>query len=78
MGRKRKSIIRVTRRKLPKVFNCPRCGMVAVRVTISPEKNAKVICGDCGLNWEKIEVGKRTEAIDLYNEFIDKFTSEGE
>jgi len=74
MGRRRKKIIKVTRRSLPKVYSCPQCGMISIKVSINTEKSTKIICGSCGLNWEKDNV-KNKEAIDIYNEFIDEFSS---
>jgi transcription elongation factor Elf1 len=76
MGRRRRRIIRVTKKKLPRVFSCPQCGMVSVRVLINPGKDSKIMCGSCGLSWEKLNITKMTEAIDIYNEFVDNFTSE--
>ncbi len=78
MGRRRKRVIRVIRKKLPSVFNCPQCGMTSIRVLINPNETSKVVCGSCGLNWEKKGVTKKTETIDIYNEFVDNFSSEGE
>lgn len=76
MGRRRRRVIKVTKRKLPKVFNCPQCGMASIRVLINPEEKSRVACGSCGLSWEKADTNKKTEAIDFYNEFIDKFMKE--
>lgn len=73
MGRKRRKVIKVTRRKLPKVFSCPQCGMASIRVSINPEEQSKIVCGSCSLTWEKEGVPRKKEAIDLYNEFIDEF-----
>lgn len=75
MGRKRRKVIKVTRRKLPKVFSCPQCGMASIRVLINSEEPSKVVCGSCGLTWEKANVSNKKEAIDLYNEFVDEFMS---
>ncbi len=76
MGRRRRKIIRVTKKKLPKVFSCPQCGMVSIRVKINPSKGSKIVCGNCNITWEKTNITKLTEAIDIYNEFVDDFTSE--
>jgi transcription elongation factor Elf1 len=73
LGRKRRKVIKITKRRLPKVFSCPQCGMASIRVDIKPEEVSKIACGSCGLTWEKVGVSKKKEAIDLYNEFIDQF-----
>jgi transcription elongation factor Elf1 len=78
MGRRRKKVIRVSRRKLPKVFSCPQCGVTSIRIIIKLNENSKIICGSCGINWEKSNISKNTEAIDIYNEFVDKYTSGGQ
>ena len=89
MGRKRKKIIRVTR-KLPKVYNCPNCGKVSMRINrtkIKEEKlniqlgsskrplyNVTVLCGDCNISKD---YESRKEKIDLYNDFVDWFMKSG-
>tara|TARA_B100001013_G_scaffold68820_1_gene36036 strand:+ start:104 stop:379 length:276 start_codon:yes stop_codon:yes gene_type:complete len=89
MGRKRKKIIRVTR-KLPKVFQCPNCGKVAMRINRTPIKeettniqpgsdrrklyNVQVLCGDCNISKD---YESRKEPIDLFNDFVDWFMKSG-
>ena len=89
MGRKRKKIIRVTR-KLPKVNNCPNCGRVSMRINRTPIKEDKstfqpgvarrtlydvqVLCGDCNITKD---YESRKEPIDLYNDFVDWFMKSG-
>ena len=89
MGRKRKKIIRVTR-KLPKVFPCPNCGKVSMKINRTPIKedsssfqpgmsrrklyNAEVLCGDCNTT-KNYET--RKEPIDIYNDFVDWFAKSG-
>ena len=79
MGRrKRRKLIRPVRKTLPKIFTCPNCGAVSVRViekehTISDNKiyEYKVICGNCKKELlEKHE--KKIETIDIYNKFVDR------
>lgn len=79
MGRrKRRKLIRPLRKTLPKIFTCPNCGAVSVRV-IEKEHNIheskiyeyRVICGNCKKELlEKHE--KKVEIIDIYNKFVDK------
>ena len=89
MGRKRKKIIRVTR-KLPKVYNCPACGRVSMRINRTPIKedsstyqtgvarrtlySVEVLCGDCKISKD---YESRKEPIDLYNDFVDWFMKSG-
>ena len=89
MGRKRKKIIRVTR-KLPKVYNCPACGRVSMRINRTPIKedsstfqpgvarrtlySVEVLCGVCKISKD---YESRKEPIDLYNDFVDWFMKSG-
>ena len=58
------------KKTLPKVFTCPNCGMVTVR--LQPEGETTVIsCGSCGESQTIPNRGK--EPIDIYNEFVDRF-----
>ncbi|MGI0080603.1 MAG: hypothetical protein ACRECH_13385 [Nitrososphaerales archaeon] len=72
MGRRRRRVVHVVKKTLPKVFTCPNCGMVAVR--LQPKEDTTIIsCGSCGISQEISNRGK--EPIDIYNEFIDRFNS---
>jgi transcription elongation factor Elf1 len=63
-------VIHIVKKTLPKVFTCPNCGMVAVR--LQPKEDTTIIsCGSCGISQEISSRGK--EPIDIYNEFVDKF-----
>ena len=74
LGKRRRRVFRVFKRTLPKIYSCPRCGVVSVRVSIK-ESTALVACGSCSLKQEYPMIGKK-ESIDIYNEFIDRFMSE--
>ncbi|MEM1995386.1 MAG: hypothetical protein QXW32_07960 [Nitrososphaerales archaeon] len=72
MGRRRRKVIRVVRRTLPKVFTCPNCGVSGVRVKLKGEHLALISCGNCRLTRD-YEFTGRKEVIDIYNEFVDQF-----
>ena len=88
MGRRRKKTLRVVRRTLPKVFACPRCGMLTIRITshldeTSPEEVSQdfiyqVACGNlnCNIRRELRYPFKRAD-IDVYNTFVDDFAKVG-
>jgi transcription elongation factor Elf1 len=77
MGRRRrKKVVKLVRRKLPKVFTCPKCGGQSIKVTIDAvNKVANIICSLCGLKGE-LPVTPSTEAVDVYCQFTDKFYAE--
>ncbi len=81
MGRRRRKTQRVVTRTLPKVFSCPRCGVVAVRITSHQDETSQdyvtvVACGNCQLRRElRYPVSK--DDIDVYNTFVDDFIKTG-
>ncbi len=72
LGRRRRKVVRIVKRTLPKVYGCPNCGVTAVRVQIQPDKIALVSCGNCNLKLRYTLTGSK-EPIDIYNEFVDQF-----
>lgn len=83
LGRRRRKVLRVVRRTLPKVFACPRCGMVTIRITSHEDEASQdivylVACGNsaCGLRRELRYPVKRAE-VDVYNTFVDDFAKAG-
>lgn len=72
MGRRRRRVIRVVKRKLPKVFGCPNCGVTGIKVQMVEANKARISCGNCRLTLE-YEFSGRKEVIDIYNEFVDQF-----
>jgi transcription elongation factor Elf1 len=74
LGRRRRRVLRIIRRTLPKVFSCPRCGVISVKVSMKTGSAALVACGSCGLKQE-YTVTRKKEPIDIYNEFVDGFMS---
>jgi transcription elongation factor Elf1 len=73
MGRRRRRVLHVVKKTLPKVFTCPNCGMVSVRLQAKQDTTI-ISCGSCGRSKEVSNQGK--EPIDIYNEFVDSFNQE--
>ncbi len=75
MGRrKRRRKIRLRpRRRLPKIFQCPRCGETSVSVLIDRRKGvARVVCSSCGLEAE-FEYNPYLAEVDYYSKFLDAY-----
>jgi transcription elongation factor Elf1 len=79
MGRRRRKVLRVNKRSLPKVFSCPKCGVVAVRITSQEDETSHdyitiVACGNasCRLRRE-FRFATEKPDIDVYNTFVDDF-----
>ena len=73
MGRRRRRVIRIVKKKLPTVFTCPRCGEEAVRVTIDKQTgNATVLCALCQLK-DEFPAHPAAQMIDVYSYFTDRF-----
>jgi len=77
MGRRKRREIKIVRRKIPEIFQCPRCGVKAVSVRITKEKEnenpiAIVKCGNCGLT-SRVIMLPLMKKVDAYNRFVDDF-----
>ena len=73
MGRRRRRVVRIVKKKLPTVFVCPRCGEEAVRVTIAKDTGkATVMCALCQLK-DEFQAHPAAQMIDVYSYFADRF-----
>ena len=73
LGRRRRRVIKVVKKKLPTVFTCPVCGEESIRVKL-PEGSGPAIvqCGACGLKRE-YAASPSSQIVDVYCMFTDSF-----
>ncbi|NLE06116.1 MAG: hypothetical protein GX638_15120 [Crenarchaeota archaeon] len=72
MGRRRKKVVHIPKKRLPKFFSCPRCGKETVRVDINREESTAVAgCSSCGLQAD-FPIRKAQGEVDVYCMFTDK------
>jgi len=77
LGRRRRKVVKIPRRKLPKIYLCPRCGEESIKVIIDREgSKASVICGNekCKLAGE-VPISSSEQAVDAYCRFSDEYYS---
>jgi transcription elongation factor Elf1 len=73
MGRRRKKVVHIPKKKLPKFFSCPRCGKETIRVEIFREEGGRAVaqCSSCGLK-EDFTVKSAQGEVDVYCMLTDR------
>jgi transcription elongation factor Elf1 len=73
MGRRRKKVVHIPKKRLPKFFSCPRCGKETVRVEIFREEGGRAVarCSSCGLQ-EEFLVKPAQGEVDVYCMLTDR------
>jgi transcription elongation factor Elf1 len=75
MGRRRRRVAKVVKKKLPKIFICPACGEESVRVNLKGQSGKAIIqCGSCKIK-DEFEVLSSTGIVDVYCKFTDRYRS---
>jgi transcription elongation factor Elf1 len=73
MGRRRKKVVHIPKKKLPKFFSCPKCGKETVRVEVYREEGGRSIaqCSSCGLK-EEFTIRPAQGEVDVYCMLTDR------
>jgi len=73
LGRRRRKVVKIVRRKLPEFYLCPRCGKNTVKVTMKPKLGqVTVVCSSCSLN-TVFQDQPQMEPVDAYCRFVDSY-----
>ena len=77
LGRRRKKVVHIPKKKLPKFFSCPRCGKETVRVEITRDDGHAIArCSSCGLS-EEFSVRPAQGEVDVYCMLTDRVYGSG-
>jgi transcription elongation factor Elf1 len=73
MGRRRKKVVHIPKKRLPKFFSCPKCGKETVRVEITREDGGRALarCSSCGLQ-EEFQIKQAQGEVDVYCMLTDR------
>jgi transcription elongation factor Elf1 len=72
MGRRRKKVVRIPKKRLPKFFSCPKCGKETVRVEIFRDASRALAgCSSCGFQ-EEFTVKPAQGEVDVYCMLTDR------
>ena len=72
LGRRKRRVVKIVKRQLPTIFNCPNCGEEAVKVTKSSSGMTTIQCGGCGLK-DEFQIPPSSKMIDAYCKFTDRY-----
>lgn len=73
MGRRRRRVVRMPKRRIPAVFMCLLCGKRAVTVRIQREKGSAVVrCGACNAMGEVKLRASSMAPVDAYSFWCDQ------
>ncbi len=76
MGRRRKKILKLPKKTIPKIFLCPSCGEKSINVKIDRESaTAEVKCSKCDIKMT-VSIIPADQPVDAYCKFTDKFNAE--